>query len=160
MQRHINYILVLCSIGSLFYLQCSKTNKLDNEDSVVTNPEPAVPSQESPAREKRLFDNFAVSERDGETRLTFEKCPTEVIASEHGIVFAIDEAVYEFQKGQSENKPIEIAKSTNPHSFVFDGPIFKTPIIIEKGEVVYKEYKSHSKENPDEKFGFWYCDLI
>ena len=46
------------------------------------------------------------------------------------------------------------------HSFVFDGPIFKTPIFFEKGEVVYKEYKSHSKENPDEKFGFWYCDLI
>ena len=46
------------------------------------------------------------------------------------------------------------------HSFVFDGPIFKTPISFKKGEIVYKEYKSHSKENPDEKFGFWYCDLI
>ena len=46
------------------------------------------------------------------------------------------------------------------HSFVFDGPIFKFPIEFTKGEVVYKEYKSHSKENPDEKFGFWYCDLI
>jgi uncharacterized protein (TIGR00290 family) len=46
------------------------------------------------------------------------------------------------------------------HSFVFDGPVFKTPIPFEKGEVVYKEYKSHSKENPDKKFGFWYCDLI
>ena len=46
------------------------------------------------------------------------------------------------------------------HSFVFDGPIFKNPVLFEKGEIVYKEYKSHSKENPDEKFGFWYCDLI
>jgi len=46
------------------------------------------------------------------------------------------------------------------HSFVFDGPIFKMPIPFDKGEVVYKEYKSHSKENPDEKFGFWYCDII
>jgi len=46
------------------------------------------------------------------------------------------------------------------HSFVFDGPIFKNPIPFEKGEIVYKEYKSHSKDNPDEKFGFWYCDLI
>ena len=45
------------------------------------------------------------------------------------------------------------------HSFVFDGPIFKTPVIFEKGEIVYKEYKSHSKENPDENIGFWYCDL-
>ena len=46
------------------------------------------------------------------------------------------------------------------HSFVFDGPIFKNPVLFEKGEIVYKEYKSNSKENPDEKFGFWYCDLI
>ena len=45
------------------------------------------------------------------------------------------------------------------HSFVFDGPIFKSPITFEKGEIVYKEYKSHSKENPDENIGFWYCDL-
>ncbi len=46
------------------------------------------------------------------------------------------------------------------HSFVFDGPIFKKPIYFTKGKTVYKEYKSHSKESPDEKFGFWYCDLI
>jgi len=46
------------------------------------------------------------------------------------------------------------------HSFVFDGPIFKYPIKFNKGNVIYKEYKSHSKENPDEKFGFWYCDLL
>ncbi len=46
------------------------------------------------------------------------------------------------------------------HSFVFDGPIFKTPIPFKKGEVVYKEYKSHGKDNPDENIGFWYCDLI
>lgn len=46
------------------------------------------------------------------------------------------------------------------HSFTFDGPIFKYPIPFEKGEVVYKEYQSHSKENPEEKFGFWYCDLL
>ena len=46
------------------------------------------------------------------------------------------------------------------HSFVFDGPIFKNPISFKKGEVVYKQYKSHSKENPEVKNGFWYCDLI
>jgi uncharacterized protein (TIGR00290 family) len=46
------------------------------------------------------------------------------------------------------------------HSFVFDGPIFQNPILFDKGEVVYKEYKSDNKENPDKKFGFWYCDLI
>jgi len=46
------------------------------------------------------------------------------------------------------------------HSFVFDGPIFKTPIPFEKGEIVYKEYKSESKDGPKENIGFWYCDLI
>ena len=46
------------------------------------------------------------------------------------------------------------------HSFVFDGPIFSKPIPFNKGEVVYKEYKSHSKDGPKEDIGFWYCDLI
>ena len=46
------------------------------------------------------------------------------------------------------------------HSFVFDGPIFRYPVEFKKGEIVYKEYKSHGKENPKESFGFWYCDLI
>ena len=46
------------------------------------------------------------------------------------------------------------------HSFVFDGPIFKNPIQFKKGEVVYKEYKSHSQDGPKEDIGFWYCDLI
>lgn len=46
------------------------------------------------------------------------------------------------------------------HSFVFDGPIFKNQISFKKGEVVYKEYKSHSKDSPKEDIGFWYCDII
>ena len=46
------------------------------------------------------------------------------------------------------------------HSFVFDGPIFHNPIEFKKGNVVYKEYKSHSKDGPKEDIGFWYCDLI
>lgn len=46
------------------------------------------------------------------------------------------------------------------HSFVFDGPIFDYPVKFKKGKIVYKEYKSHSKDNPEENIGFWYCDLI
>ena len=46
------------------------------------------------------------------------------------------------------------------HSFVFDGPIFKTPIPFKKGEIVYKEYKSTNMENQNNNIGFWYCDLI
>ncbi len=46
------------------------------------------------------------------------------------------------------------------HTFVFDGPIFKNPILFEKGSIVYKEYKSPNKDNEDKNIGFWYCDLI
>ncbi len=58
------------------------------------------------------------------------------------------------------------------HSFVYAGPIFKKPIVFEKGEVVYRKYEPacQSKEDNDEEGyqghddvfdnGFWYCDLI
>lgn len=46
------------------------------------------------------------------------------------------------------------------HSFAFDGPIFKNPIQFQKGEIVYKEYKSQSNDSPKENIGFWHCDLI
>jgi len=46
------------------------------------------------------------------------------------------------------------------HSFTFDGPLFKYPVQFEKGDVVYKEYKSAAKDGPKEDIGFWYCDLL
>ncbi len=58
------------------------------------------------------------------------------------------------------------------HTFVFDGPIFKEPILFEKGEIVYRKYEAPTKKDTstyncgdDEAespydFGFWYCDLI
>jgi uncharacterized protein (TIGR00290 family) len=48
------------------------------------------------------------------------------------------------------------------HTFVFDGPIFKQPVAFIKGEVVYKEYAAPSSgnENTEEKYGFWFCDLL
>jgi len=59
------------------------------------------------------------------------------------------------------------------HTFVFDAPIFKTPIAFEKGEIVYRKYSppqtqednsdyncsSDQTENPYQ-YGFWYCDLL
>ena len=54
------------------------------------------------------------------------------------------------------------------HSFVFDGPVFKTPILFKKGEIVYREY-TQPKESTDDryryvsieekKYGFYFCDL-
>lgn len=54
------------------------------------------------------------------------------------------------------------------HTFTFDGPIFKTPVEFEIGEIVYREYnkpKSSSNEvcNTNDnaiKYGFWYVDLL
>lgn len=56
------------------------------------------------------------------------------------------------------------------HTFVFDGPLFKTPVPIELGEVVYREYtapKTQDNQNDncfldqqDSQMGFWFCDLI
>lgn len=60
------------------------------------------------------------------------------------------------------------------HTFVFDGPLFKEPLSIETGEIVYKEYTPSQKKDDDsydcskpndetkEKvdYGFWYCDIL
>lgn len=54
------------------------------------------------------------------------------------------------------------------HTFVFDGPIFKTPMPFSKGEMVYKEYKAPTNANEScnqpidltvTQYGFWFCDL-
>ncbi len=60
------------------------------------------------------------------------------------------------------------------HTFVFDGPIFKDPVRIEKGEIVFKEYNPPNQQtgadpirgsdrlNPEKpsQNGFWYCDFF
>lgn len=52
------------------------------------------------------------------------------------------------------------------HSFVFDGPIFSSPVTFTKGEIVFKEYAA-PKENKEDCFttaqksmGFYFCDLL
>lgn len=52
------------------------------------------------------------------------------------------------------------------HSFVFDGPIFKSPIHLIKGETVYKEYRTPVDQNKDcftihqPATGFYFIDLL
>jgi uncharacterized protein (TIGR00290 family) len=58
------------------------------------------------------------------------------------------------------------------HTFVFDGPIFKTPVRFKLGETVYRKYTKPEKKDAsydcgvndknDDPFdtGFWYCDLL
>ena len=55
------------------------------------------------------------------------------------------------------------------HTFVFDGPIFKTPIDFTIGEKMLRSYTLHDneddnchqpkKENSNHDTSFWYCDL-
>ena len=54
------------------------------------------------------------------------------------------------------------------HSFVFDGPLFKKPILFTKGEIVYRTYAkpkntngshSHSICVEENNYGFYFCDL-
>ena len=52
------------------------------------------------------------------------------------------------------------------HSFVFDGPIFKSLVEFNKGEIVYKEYKTPDDGNkecfitPQPVTGFYFIDLL
>ena len=58
------------------------------------------------------------------------------------------------------------------HSFVYDGPIFQTPISFQMGEVVYRNYRpAESNVDANDNLcpsssvlnfdtGFWYCDLL
>lgn len=52
------------------------------------------------------------------------------------------------------------------HSFVFDGPIFSSPISFKKGEIVYKEFPSPANDKeecftkPQPPAGFYFCNLL
>lgn len=56
------------------------------------------------------------------------------------------------------------------HTFTFDGPLFNSPVLFDKGEIVYRKYekpatsKSNTACDTDASdaynFGFYYCDLI
>lgn len=52
------------------------------------------------------------------------------------------------------------------HSFVFDGPVFKTPISFRKGEIVHRKYAAPQNASADQpmnqasSYGFYFCDLL
>jgi uncharacterized protein (TIGR00290 family) len=43
------------------------------------------------------------------------------------------------------------------HTFVFDGPIFTSPISVVTGEIVHRKFEI---QNAEIASGFWYCDLL
>ncbi|PIF47732.1 uncharacterized protein (TIGR00290 family) [Chryseobacterium sp. 52] len=48
------------------------------------------------------------------------------------------------------------------HTFTFDGPTFKEPVLFEIGETVKKTYPKPKadSEKEEEEYVFWFCDLI
>ncbi len=47
------------------------------------------------------------------------------------------------------------------HTFVYDGPIFRSPVAFEVGEVVYREYdRPKDDAKPEGQMSFWFCDLV
>jgi len=113
------------------------------------------------------------------------KTPTNELAEEFidlgfkAVVVCVDEKHLpkEFAGREFDNAFLEdLPEGVDPcgeygefHSFVYAGPIFKEPIAIEKGEIVYRKYepaKSKTDQSydcgPDEHptTGFWYCDLL
>ncbi|MBL0742359.1 adenine nucleotide alpha hydrolase [Chryseolinea lacunae] len=50
------------------------------------------------------------------------------------------------------------------HSMVYDGPVFKTPLLFDRGEVVKKAYTFQKKNEQDEievvSKAFWFQDLL
>ena len=52
------------------------------------------------------------------------------------------------------------------HSFVFDGPIFSSPVSFQNGEIVFKEYAAPKRNDddcstsPQPRSGFYFCDLL
>lgn len=58
------------------------------------------------------------------------------------------------------------------HTFVYDGPIFKEPVRVKRGEIVYREYQRdhdltdssndryHQTATQPLTSGFWYADLL
>lgn len=44
------------------------------------------------------------------------------------------------------------------HSFVFEAPLFKQPIPVVKGDIVYKEYPAPVPG--DKPYGFYFCDIL
>jgi uncharacterized protein (TIGR00290 family) len=53
------------------------------------------------------------------------------------------------------------------HTFVYEGPIFKSPISFIKGEVTYRKYQAPKNATDNcfqpstvEEYGFYFCDLL
>jgi uncharacterized protein (TIGR00290 family) len=53
------------------------------------------------------------------------------------------------------------------HTFVYDGPLFKKPVIFTKGEIIYRKYTAPKQQSDNcfqpaaiAEYGFYFCDLL
>jgi uncharacterized protein (TIGR00290 family) len=46
------------------------------------------------------------------------------------------------------------------HTFCFDGPVFKKPVLFDTGEKIFRQYRSPDNINGAGPVGFWFCDLV
>lgn len=91
-----------------------------------------------------------------------------IMAGFKSIVVCVDEkfldrsfAGREYDKSFLDDLPENVdpcGENGEFHTFVFDGPIFKTEIDFAIGEIVYRKY--NAANDPSLNTGFYYCDLL
>jgi len=76
-----------------------------------------------------------------------------------GDAFLGRELDYQFIKDLPENVDV-CGENGEYHTFVYDGPIFSSPILFEKGEKVFKNYSKEKGHDINHDTGFGYLDLV
>jgi uncharacterized protein (TIGR00290 family) len=66
---------------------------------------------------------------------------------------------YQFINDLLENVDV-CGENGEYHTFVYDGPIFSSPIPFDKGEIVFKNYSQEKDQELDHDTGFGYLDLV
>lgn len=82
-------------------------------------------------------------------------CTSDAYLNEEWVGIQIDET---FQKTLPANVD-PCGENGEYHTFCYDGPVFRTPVLFSKGEKTYKPLPEEFQQKDGVK-GFWYIDLI
>ena len=66
---------------------------------------------------------------------------------------------YQFVKGLPDDVDV-CGENGEFHTFVYDGPIFSSPIPFKIGETVFRAFSKDQQSKPNHDTGFGYLDLI
>lgn len=120
-------------------------------------------------KESGLFPVYPIWKMD--TRMLLEELISAgfktVVCSTNGKYFLVHQLGHTLDRNFAKNLLPGIdpcGENGEYHTFVYDGPIFRAPVIYERGKVVSKEY-SYQKTNDDgslEKLvtTYWFQDLV